>query len=114
MRPKWAGTRAPSAHDIDFRRDPRFEYPMPPADVFVAAVRHHQAGQFAEADRLYGEVLAAEPKHLHALHFRGALAHAAGRNEEAVALIGSALALNETVPELHYNIGLALWALGRS
>ena len=86
---------------------------MPPADAFMAALRHHQAGQFAEADRLYGEVLAAEPGHLHALHFRGALAHATGRNEEAVALIGRALALDEAVPELHYNIGLALWALDR-
>jgi len=86
---------------------------MPPADAFMTALRHHQAGRLAEADRLYGEVLAAEPGHLHALHFRGALAHAAGRNEEAVELIGRALALNEPVPELHYNLGLALWALDR-
>ena len=86
---------------------------MPSADTFMAAVRHHQAGRFAEADRLYEEVLAAEPAHLHALHFRGALAHATGRNEQAVELIGRALALSEAAPELHYNIGLALWALGR-
>jgi SAM-dependent methyltransferase len=30
-----------------------------------------------------------------------------------VALIGRAIALNEPVPEFHYNIGLALWALDR-
>ena len=83
------------------------------ADALAAAVRHHQAGQLAEADRLYRKVLAAEPQNLHALHLRGALAHAAGRNEEAVELIGRALALNEQVPDLHYNVALALWALGR-
>jgi SAM-dependent methyltransferase/Flp pilus assembly protein TadD len=85
---------------------------MTPAEAFVAAVRHHQAGQFAEADRLYGAVLAAEPAHAHALHLRGALAHATGRHQEAVELIGRALARDEQ-PDFHYNIGLALSALGR-
>lgn len=86
---------------------------MTPADAFMTAVRHHQAGQLAEADRLYGEVLAAEPQNIHALHLRGALAHAAGRNEDAVELISRAIALDGNVPDFHYNIGLALWALSR-
>jgi Flp pilus assembly protein TadD len=85
---------------------------MTPAEAFVAAVRHHQAGQLAEADRLYGAVLAAEPTHAHALHLRGALAHAAGRHQDAVDLIGRALAREEQ-PDFHHNIGLALSALGR-
>jgi Flp pilus assembly protein TadD/SAM-dependent methyltransferase len=86
---------------------------MPAADTLAAAVRHHQAGQLDEADRLYRKVLAADPKNAHALHLRGALAHAAGRNEDAVKLIGRALAVNEQMPDFHYNIALALWALGR-
>jgi SAM-dependent methyltransferase/Flp pilus assembly protein TadD len=83
---------------------------MTPAEAFIAAVRHHQAGRLAEAERLYGAVLAAEPTH--ALHLRGALAHAAGRHHEAVDLIGRALA-HEEQPDFHHNIGLALSALGR-
>ncbi|MGB9365482.1 MAG: tetratricopeptide repeat protein, partial [Xanthobacteraceae bacterium] len=82
-------------------------------DVLAAAFQHYQAGEFAEADRLYAEVLAAEPQNAHALHLRGALAHAAGRNEDAVDLIGRAIALDGKTPDSHYNIGLALWALGR-
>jgi hypothetical protein len=35
------------------------------------AVRHHQAGQLFEAERLYCEILAVEPKHLGALHYLG-------------------------------------------
>jgi 2-polyprenyl-3-methyl-5-hydroxy-6-metoxy-1,4-benzoquinol methylase/Flp pilus assembly protein TadD len=58
-------------------------------------------------------VLAAEPQHVHALHLSGVLAHATGRNEEAVALIGRAIALNGEVADFHYNLGLALWALNR-
>src|SRR5215212_1085440 len=89
------------------------DFAMQSSDAFIAAVRHHQAGQFAEADRLYRQVLAAEPHHLHALHLCGALAHAAGRNDEAVDLIGRAIALDGQIPEFHYNIGLALRALNR-
>jgi len=85
---------------------------MTPAEAFNAAMRHHQAGQLAEAERLYAQVLAAEPGHLHALMLSGALAHMAGRNEEAVALFDRALAINEQ-PDFHYNIGLAKWALGQ-
>src|SRR3954469_17498279 len=85
---------------------------MKPSETLAVAMRHHQAGQLADAARLYARVLAAEPGHLQALTLSGALAHGAGRNEEAVALFGRALAINEQ-PDLHYNLGLAKWALGR-
>jgi tetratricopeptide (TPR) repeat protein len=83
---------------------------MTPAEHFAAAMRHHQAGQLGEAERLYQAVLAAEPGHLHALVMSGALAHMAGRNEQAVDLFGRALAINEQ-PDFHHNIGLAKWGL---
>ena len=41
------------------------------------------------------------------------LAHQSGHSEAAVDLIGKALALNDRIPEYHYNIGLAYGALGR-
>ena len=85
---------------------------MKPAEAFATAMRHHQAGQLAEAERLYAQVLAAEPGHLQALTLSGALAHMAGRNDEAADLFSRALAINEQ-PDLHYNLGLAKWALGR-
>jgi tetratricopeptide (TPR) repeat protein/SAM-dependent methyltransferase len=86
---------------------------MTPSSQLVAAVRHHQAGQFAEADRLYREAIAVDPADMHALHLCGVLAHQTNRNDEAVELIGRAIALDERVPDFHYNIGLALWALDR-
>ena len=94
------------------RYGPRCGAAIIPAEAFNAAMRHHQAGQLAEAERLYAQVLAAEPGHLQALVLSGALAHMAGRNDEAVDLFGRALAINEQ-PDFHYNIGLAKWALGR-
>jgi len=97
---------------VDFRDRSRFGATMSTADTFAAAMRHHQAGQLTEAERLYGEVLAAEPGHVQALVMCGALAHMAGRNGKAVDLFGRALAIGED-PNLHYNIGLAKWALGQ-
>jgi len=84
---------------------------MSPAETLAAAMRHHQAGQLAEADRLYGEVLAAEPGNLQALTLSGALALMGARNDKAADLFGRALAINDE-PNLHYNMGLAKWALG--
>ena len=52
-------------------------------------------------------------KHIDALHLFGVLAHQVGRSDAAVELIGKALALDEHVPDFHYNIGLAYGALGR-
>ena len=83
------------------------------ATAFAAALRAHQAGRLQEAEQHYRQALAADPKHIDALHLFGVLAHQAGRSDVAVDLIGKALALDERVPDLHYNIGLAYGALGR-
>jgi len=81
--------------------------------LFAQALRHHQAGQLGEADRLYRQILQVDPNHADALHFLGVLAHQAGRNEAAVELIGKAIALHGRAPAFHNNQGNALKALGR-
>src|SRR5215207_7027266 len=83
------------------------------AGVFASAVRLHQAGRLRKAEPLYREVLAADPQHVDALHLLGVLAQHAGRPDGAVEMIGKALALNERVPEFHYNIGVAYGVLGQ-
>ena len=83
------------------------------ATEFAAALRAHQAGRVQEAEQHYRQALAADPKHIDALHLFGVLAHQAGRSDIAVDLIGKALALDQRVPDFHYNIGLAYGALGR-
>src|SRR3984885_4084737 len=82
-------------------------------EVFTAALGHHQAGRLNEAERLYQQILQADPHHADALHFLGVLAHQAGRNDMAVDLIGKAIAQNGRVPAFHNNLGSALKALGK-
>jgi Tfp pilus assembly protein PilF/SAM-dependent methyltransferase len=81
--------------------------------IFALAVRHHQAGQLAEAERLYRDVIAIDPSHVTSLHHLGILALQTGRPAMAVEVVGKALACDERMPECHYNMAFALRALGR-
>lgn len=74
---------------------------------------HHQAGRLNEAERLYLQILQADPHHADALHFLGVLAHQIGRHDMAVDLIGRAIAQNGRVPAFHNNLGNALKAQGK-
>ena len=81
--------------------------------ALAAALRHHQAGQLAEAEALYRQVLQARPDQPDALHLLGVLAHQVERHEVAVELIGQAIALNPNAAGYYSNLGVALQALGR-
>src|ERR1043165_5257392 len=74
---------------------------------FAQALALHQRGQLGEAERLYRQVLAKDRNHLDVLNLLGVLALQTGRNEEAIALIGRALARNDRVADFHNNIAEA-------
>jgi len=81
--------------------------------AFAAALRHHQTGRLEEAERLYRQILQADPNHADALHFLGVIAHQRGRNEDALELLNAAIAHNGRVASFHNNRGNVLKALGR-
>jgi tetratricopeptide (TPR) repeat protein len=83
------------------------------AEALAAALRQHQAGQLAEAEALYRQILAVDPRHADALHLLGVIAHQVAKHELAVELIGQALALNGTAAQYHNHLGDALRALKR-
>jgi len=59
--------------------------------TLVAAVEAHRAGRLAEAEGLYKQVLAANPRQVDALRLLGLVAQAVGKNDIAAQLIGQAL-----------------------
>jgi len=58
------------------------------------AIRHHEAGRFGEAERLYRSMLDVEPHHPDALHLLGVLLTQVGEYEDAVEKIQAALDVN--------------------
>jgi Flp pilus assembly protein TadD/SAM-dependent methyltransferase len=86
----------------------------PMAVTLSSAFRAHQAGHRADAERLYRDVLAAEPRNAPALHLLGALMHQCGRTDDAISLIRQAIAIEPQNPDYHYNLGSILNSAGRT
>ena len=85
----------------------------PMAETLAQAFRAHQAGHRADAERLYRDVLAIEPRNHGALHLLGALMQQSGRSDEAISLMRQAIAIDPRNPDYHYNLGSTLNASGR-
>jgi tetratricopeptide (TPR) repeat protein len=77
------------------------------------ALRFHQRGQLAEAERIYRQILELDPHHADSLHLLGVLAHQVGRNDIAVELIRKAIASDKRPAAFHSNLGTAFQALGK-
>jgi tetratricopeptide (TPR) repeat protein len=80
---------------------------------FIEAVRLHQSGRLAEAERIYRQILDQDQNHPDALHMLGVIASQTGHFAESVTLIGQALAVNPQAAPFHANYGTALRGLGR-
>ncbi len=83
------------------------------AELFTAAIKAHQAGMLAEAERQYRSIIALDPGHANSLHNLGLIALHAGHAADAADLISRAIAADKTVAEYHYNASLAFLALNR-
>jgi len=81
--------------------------------ILQEGLRLHQAGQLAEAEARYRQLLAREPRHRDALHYLGLLAYQAQQYEAAARLIGDSIAVNDDDPTARSNYGNALTMLGR-
>jgi tetratricopeptide (TPR) repeat protein/2-polyprenyl-3-methyl-5-hydroxy-6-metoxy-1,4-benzoquinol methylase len=83
------------------------------AGLFALAVRHHQAGQLLEAENLYRQAIAIDRNHFGSLHHLGIIGLQRGQPQAALEVLGRAIAINDRVPDCHYNLAFALQALGR-
>jgi tetratricopeptide (TPR) repeat protein len=77
------------------------------------ALQLHQSGNLAEAERLYRQILAIDPRHADGLHLLGTIAHQVGRDDVAVELIAAAIAIDKRQAAYYCNLGTAQQALGK-
>ncbi|MFY9855095.1 MAG: tetratricopeptide repeat-containing glycosyltransferase family protein [Terracidiphilus sp.] len=74
------------------------------------ALGHHQAGRLAEAEQLYREILAIDPRHADALHLLGMIDYQAGRLDAAADLIRKAIAIHSKGASYYSNLGTVVQA----
>jgi len=84
------------------------------SDLLQAAVAHHQAGQLAQAEDLYRQILARSPDQPEALHLLGVAAYQAGQHETAAGLIRRALAVAPQMAVAWNSLGAVLNAQGQA
>jgi tetratricopeptide (TPR) repeat protein len=83
------------------------------ASLLASAAAHHQAGQFAEAEGLYRQILSREPQNSDALHLLGLLAYQAGHRDDALKLVQAAIQIRGDRADYFSHLGVILLSLGR-
>jgi tetratricopeptide (TPR) repeat protein len=79
----------------------------------TAALKQHQRGLLQEAALGYEQILARDPGHADALHLLGVVHFQSGRYEQAVELIGRAMALRPAVAVFPCNLAEAYRAMNQ-
>ena len=74
--------------------------------LLTSAVRAHQAGNLAEAARLYGEILRLEPRQFMALYGLGLLYYQSDRFEQSERLMAEAIRCNPGSSECFFHARL--------
>ena len=77
------------------------------------AVRHFQAGDLQQAERICRDILSVDAGCAAANHFLGVMEHRQGRSEEGLTHIRKALEADPGVADAHNNLGNILKDLGR-
>lgn len=77
-----------------------------PADLFNAAVQHHQAGRLLEAERLYEALLHQHPDQANVMYLLGLANHQRGNLAGAIRWYQHAIALQPNYADAHNNLGV--------
>ncbi len=83
------------------------------ASVFAAAVRSHQSGALAEAERQYRHILTFDPNHAETQSRLGAVLMAQGKTSQAIIQLERATALDPELFEAFANLAQAYLATGQ-
>ena len=84
------------------------------SEALKTGTRHHHAGQLAEAERVYRQILAVEPENPQALYLLGLLAMQASQFEAAAELLARAIRGDAAQPAFHAKRGEVQQQLGQT
>lgn len=81
------------------------------AGIIERGIGLHESGRLVEAETLYREVLAADPRNADALHLLGVVQHQRGDHTAALLSINAAIPARPSSALFHFNLGNLLVAL---
>lgn len=81
--------------------------------AYKLGMQYHQAGQLAQAESIYRQILSVQPNHADAQHLLGLIAQQAGQFDASLELIGRAIAIDPNAVHYQANYAQTLAALGR-
>jgi tetratricopeptide (TPR) repeat protein len=84
------------------------------AEALQTAVKFHQDGNLAEAERIYREILKVQPRQADAWHLLGLVAHNRGQCSQALEYIRRAIQLNGAEASYHNHLGEVYRSLGNA
>jgi uncharacterized protein (TIGR03067 family) len=82
-------------------------------EALTIGVRHHQAGNLVQAEKVYQQILEADRSHPDAWHLLGVVALQVGKYEPAIDCLRYAATLNEDNADIQNNLGIAYSSLER-
>ena len=82
-------------------------------ELLKKAVSFHSAGQFAQAEQIYLQILAQVPDQPDAIHFMGVLAYNVGKNDIAIAYLRKAIDLLPNHAGVYSNMGNVFQSQGQ-
>jgi len=83
---------------------------MTTEELLKQGLGYHQQGEYAQAERVYGQIVQQEPENTNVLCLLGMVARGQGKLEEAIAYYRRAIALKPDFIEARFNLGNALSA----
>ncbi|MBL1176463.1 tetratricopeptide repeat protein [Pantanalinema sp. GBBB05] len=83
------------------------------AELFAAAVQHHQTGHLSQAAQVYRQILQQQPDHARALNMLGVIACQTGNLSEGISYYQQAIAIAPALIDAYHNLALALQMTGK-
>ena len=83
------------------------------AEALNHAASLHRAGELDQAESIYRQILAADPRSADAWHLLGLVAHARGAHQSAAEWIGRAIVCDGAQPSFHHHLAEVHLAVGQ-
>ncbi|MBF0358330.1 MAG: FkbM family methyltransferase [Magnetococcales bacterium] len=80
--------------------------------AFAQAIKHLNAGEYSEVDKLCTAIIDKVPNHINAINLLGVIAQRVNRHDLAVVQFQRAIDVDGSIAMLYFNLGTSLYPLG--